>query len=341
MAYQLQKSKIGEVIFRQKLVNQHLGQRIYFKGEPDQKQIIKILKQRVASSQNIFKNLNSQNISLSPFLEIGAEKCQRAALLTSKFNAQGFALDISFESLKSAPNFAKKLNLKKLPILICADAENLPFADNSIPFVFAFETIHHFPKPHRVLAEMKRVSQKTIYFSEEPVKQFFNLGLWKRDYNLTLAEKILKKIYLLPFISRLGGSESSHNVTENEFSIGEWQDALRGYKNLQISLEPVFWGPNAQFDAKDNNWPINLLTKILIAIEGGGITVLAQIKKETRAIQKNNLLDLLICLVCKKSSLEKNSKRMHCLSCQSSYPIYNKVIIMLPPKLKGKLYPNF
>ena len=44
MAYQLQKSKIGEVIFRQKLVNQHLGQRIYFKGEPDQKQIIKILK---------------------------------------------------------------------------------------------------------------------------------------------------------------------------------------------------------------------------------------------------------------------------------------------------------
>lgn len=338
MVNQSIKSKLGEVSFRKILTSQHLGKKLYFEGQPNEKQIIKILRERVTNSHKIFKELTRKKVTLSPFLEIGAEKCQRAALLTSKFNAQGFALDLSFESLKSAPIFAKELNLGKLPTLICADAENLPFTNNSIPFVFAFETLHHFPKPDIVLAEMKRVSSEYIFFSEEPVKQLLNLGIWRRDFNLNLIEKILKKMYLLPFLSKLGGSESSYNVMENEFSIKQWQNALRGYKKLQIMLEPVFWGPKAKFDVKDDNWPINLLMKILIAVEGGGITVLAKMKKEDRAIQKNNLL---ICPVCKKSSLKMDLKIVNCLSCKTHYPIYNKVIIMLAPRLRNTLYPNF
>ena len=340
MEYQLQKSKLGEVIFRQKLVNQHLGKRIYFKEEPDQKQILKILKQRVTSSQKIFQKLIAQDISLSPFLEIGAEKCQRAAFLTSKFSAQGFALDISFESLKSAPIFAKKLNLKRLPILICADAENLPFASSSIPFVFAFETLHHFPKPDKVLAEMERVSSRHVFFSEEPIKQTLNLGIWQRGYNLRTFEKILKRLLILPFLSRLGRSESKFRVIENEFSLKTWQEALKSFKQAQITLAPVFWGPKAKFDITGGCWPINIITRILIALEGGGITVLASVdKKKQPSIQ--NLLDFLICPTCKSSFLQKNSKIIKCLSCKSNYPIYNKIIIMLPLKLRSKLYPNF
>ena len=340
MLKQSAKTKLGEIIFRQNLVKQHLGKKKMFPGEPDEKQIISVLRERIRNSRKIFKDLQHLKIELSPFLEIGAEKCQRASLLSSEFSCQGFALDISFESLRSAPIFAKKLNLSKLPILICADAENLPFADSSIPFVFAFETIHHFPKPNAAIAEMKRVSQETIYFSEEPVKQLLNLGLWRRKYNLTLAEKILKKIYLLPFLSRLGGSESEYNVIENEFSIFEWQDALKKFDDLQISVEPVFWGPKSQFGAQNGQWSINPLTRLLIAVEGGGITILAKIKKKAKTTPKN-LLDLLICPNCKKSFLDKNSKRIRCLSCQSNYPIYNNVIMMLPPKLKEKLYPSF
>lgn len=332
------KSKMGEVIFRQKLITQHLGKEMVFLGQPDQKQITKVLSQRVENSRTIFKNVSKRKISLSPFLEIGAEKCQRAALLSSEFNAQGFALDISFESLKSAKFFTQKLDLKKLPILICADAENLPFENDSLPFVFAFETLHHFPNPKKVLREMKRVtaSRGYVYFSEEPVKQTINLPLWRRDFNLNSFEKILRKLYILPFLSILGASETKYNVIENQFSLSTWKASLKDFEDLELTLEPVFWGPKNKTDGK---WQINPITRLLIALEGGGITALAKIQKTKKANHSKNIFDLLACPSCHKK-LKKETSAFACLSCQKTYPVKNNVIFLLDVALRKKLYPN-
>lgn len=332
------KSKVGEVIFRQKLLNQHLGKEMVFPGQPDQKQIIKVLAQRVKDSRTIFKNIAKRKISLSPFLEIGAEKCQRAALLSSEFNAQGFALDISFESLKSAKLFAQKLELKKLPVLICADAENLPFKNDSLSLVFAFETLHHFPNPTKVLREMQRVTANGgyIYFSEEPVKQTINLPLWRRDFNLNSFEKILRELYILPFLSILGASETKYSVIENQFSLSTWQASLKDFEDLEIILEPVFWGPK---DKTNGEWQINPITRLLIALEGGGITVLAKIHKPIKPNHFKNIFDLLACPACHKK-LKKETAAFSCLSCLRTYPIKNNVIFLLDVALRKKLYPN-
>lgn len=338
--YQSTKAKIGEVILRQKLVKQHLGETSFFAGAPDHKQILSLLKERVANTRRLFKAF-PKDVILSPFLEIGAEKGQRSSLLTSDFNCWGFALDLSMESLNATRIFARKLNLRKTPILICANAENLPFVDSSFPFVFAFETLHHFPKPDVILSEMRRVTspQGHIFFSEEPVKQSLNLRLWQRDYNLTRWEKILKYLLILPFISGLGGVENQFHVIETEFSIGDWQKSLQSFKSAHITLEPVFWGPKSKFEVTNGDWRINPLTRILIALQGGGITALVQ--KEGSATKKpNKLLDFLICPNCKKNNLRRFNGKLLCRNCESDYPIYNQIIMMLVPSLRKRLYPN-
>src|SRR3989338_2026371 len=147
-------AKLGEVKFRQKLVRQHLGKENLFDGEPDHKEIITILKERVNSTQKIFKKLQVRGVTLSPFLEIGAEKGQRSMVLVNDFGATGFGSDISYQSLKSAAEFAKILGFKKLPTLVCCDAYQLPFTSGSIPFIFCFETLHHFPDPTPIIKEL-------------------------------------------------------------------------------------------------------------------------------------------------------------------------------------------
>ena len=347
------KSKLGEVAFRKKLTDQHIGKKQHFEGEPDKSQIISVLRERVVNSRKIFRDLKKKGVTISPFLEIGAEKGQRAALLTSEFGAQGFALDISYESLRSLKYFAKKLHLKKVPILICADAENLPLANNSIPFVFAFQTLHHFPTPKKAITEMQRVSSQTIYFSEEPVAQTFNLGLWKRNFNLTNIEKILKSFLILPFLSKLGGTEDKYDILENEFTIETWQKSLSSIDQAEIMIEPVFWGPKSTFE--NFCWNINPITRALTAIEGGGITVLSSARHSGLSRiphrvndsgvaplpRMTNLFNLLACPLCHKSNLKKSEKELICISCKSTYPIKSGVFIMLPPALRKKLYPAF
>lgn len=336
--YQSVKAKIGEVTLRQHLVKQHLGETSCFAGAPDQKQILQLLKERVANTKQAFKAF-PKDVKLSPFLEIGAEKGQRSCLLTSKFNCQGFALDLSLDSLKSAAFFAKKLKLNKMPVLICADAENLPFTNNSFPFVFAFETLHHFPKPHIVLQEMNRVASKGghIFFSEEPIKQAVNLGFWRRDYNLSILEKILKMLLILPFISSLGGVETKFGVIENTFSLSTWQEAISIFKLVDITIEPVFWGPKAKLFT-NKKWSINLLTRLLVAIQGGGITMLAK-KEGLFSKSTKDILILMSCPVCKKSSLKHYKNSLLCTFCKTNYPVVDNIYIMLVPALRKKIYP--
>ncbi|OGD89371.1 hypothetical protein A3D81_00595 [Candidatus Curtissbacteria bacterium RIFCSPHIGHO2_02_FULL_40_17] len=338
---QTQEAKIGEVLFRQKLVNQHLGKDRLFFHESSAKQIRNILKERVASSHKIFQDLSRSKISLSPFLEVGAEKCQRSALLASKFNSTGFALDLSLESLKSAPFFAKNLGLKKVPNLICADAENLPFENNSFSFVFAFETLHHFPTPQKVLQEMRRVTADFgyVYFSEEPIKQDLNLKLWRRGYNLNSIEKILKKMLVLPFISKIGAAENQFGVLENEFSTKLWEKSLKDFIGASITIEPTFWGPKQKLINTGKRWPINLATRLTISIEGGGITVLYK-KSGTEQRKKTKLTDLLRCPLCKKLNITRFKNKIICKFCRARYPIVNSVYVLIEPKLRKRLYPN-
>jgi ubiquinone/menaquinone biosynthesis C-methylase UbiE len=50
--------------------------------------------------------------------------------------------------------------------LSLADAFDLPFADSSFDLVYGWEVLHHLSDPHRVIAEMARVSRRYILIAE-------------------------------------------------------------------------------------------------------------------------------------------------------------------------------
>ncbi len=331
-------AKLGEVRFRQKLVKQHLGKERSIPKEPDRKEIIKILKQRINATRKILKKLKNKDFLLSPFLEIGAEKGQRSMLLVNEFGAQGFAADLSLESLASAGIFAESLGFQKLPTLLCCDAHHLPFKDNRFPFVFCFETLHHFPDPSPIVKEIYRVLAPggIFYFGEEPVKQTFNLNLWRRGYHLNPLEKFLKAIGILPFLTKIGKSEVNHGILEEEFSLKTWQKALSIFEKAELMITPVFFGPSSPLVKNQSFWVTpSLITSSLIALQGGGIEGLA-VKKGERKLAKDRPIAF-ICPDCKKN-LAKKEKGFSCPRCQRQFSRKNGVLMILPFKLHQKLY---
>lgn len=355
-------AKLGEVRFRQKLVKQHLGKENSFTGEPGQKEIITILKERIDTTRRIFKRLEARGITLSPFLEIGAEKGQRSMVLVNDFGAGGFASDISYQSLKSGAEFAKILGYNKLPALVCCDAYHLPFTSGSIPFVFCFETLHHFPDPAPILKEVFRILTPggVFYFGEEPVKQSFNLRLWRRGYRLNPLERFLKTLGILPFLSRIGATEVSHGILEEEFSFRTWKIALKPFSKVEGLVSPVFFGPKSKFFKNGSGWKNpSLATLFLVHLQGGGIECLAIKEGKPRTnnltvrelgnFDQQNIVvrgksyhvktsnEMLICPDCKSKLLKKESKSI-CPNCKRQFNLKEKVLMLLPTNIQKKLY---
>jgi len=67
-------------------------------------------------------------------------------------------LDISPVAVKKAEEFFKSQNLNGT--FLVADAENLPFADETFSAVFTAASFHHFLNPLKSLMEMKRVVKR-------------------------------------------------------------------------------------------------------------------------------------------------------------------------------------
>lgn len=79
-----------------------------------------------------------------PVLEVGCGN----GWYSGKFG-RAFGVDISMESLKKRHD--------QSAVAIAADAERLPFNDNSFSFVYGFAILHHLESIERGLAEIHRV----------------------------------------------------------------------------------------------------------------------------------------------------------------------------------------
>lgn len=347
------KSKLAEVKFRKKLIKQQVLKEKIFKDEPDFEKIISILKERVKISREDFKKLQEKKILTGPYLELGAERCQRAMVLENEFNIQGIATDISLDSLKSAPYFATKLGFKKIPQRIVADAYNLPFKNNSFSFIFTYQTLHHFPNPQPILKEIFRILKNKgwLFFAEEPLKQKFNLRLWKRPTKLRWWEKLLKYLGLLPFLSEIGKSETEEGILETEFDLNTWQNSLAHFQKVIIFIKPLY-GPGAYLHKKeDNQWTRpSFLTMFLTNILGGGIKVLAYKEEKEPSLKTDfqNWKEILICPSCKENTKAKNysplKKSNHsiwqCEICKQKFYQEDGILILLSLNLQKVLYPH-
>ncbi|OGJ38668.1 MAG: hypothetical protein A2182_00060 [Candidatus Pacebacteria bacterium RIFOXYA1_FULL_38_18] len=113
------------------------------------------------------------NDKKAKWLTVGDGKYGTEAHYIEEFSGTALATDISTKLLKIAKKRKYIKNYQK------ANAEKLPFTENSFDYVFCKESYHHFPRPIIALYEMIRVSKKAVILIEpnDVIRRGFS---WKR-----------------------------------------------------------------------------------------------------------------------------------------------------------------
>jgi len=335
----------GEIAFRAKLAVQHVtGEMVlpdyYGKSDHD-----RILRERVEATHRRMGQLKRLGISLSPFLELGAERGQRSLVLTNDFGAVGIASDISFHQLRSMDHFAGLFDRPKLPLRVCCDVNRLPFKSNSFPFTFCYEFLHHFPSLGPVMREIRRVTAGGyFYFDEEPFRRVAKLSLYRQRSKVYSQQTLRQHRYLRLFESFISDprlDEVEHGVIENDrLSLGEWLDALAMFEESDVDLVSL-----DRFRSKLGRrlGPANLLNYLL----GGSIAGLCR-AGEPRSGSPVEPRDALACPECMarrdgpaaEPSLVCVAGGYRCSACGFIYPCRDGVILLLRPQQLRELYPE-
>ena len=337
----------GEVEFRKKLAQQHVTGEILLPDYYDKAEHDQILLQRVDSTKRKMRELHEHGVALSPFIELGAERCQRSLVLTNDFGASGFAVDISYHQLKTASHFAELFQRPTLPHRVCCDVNNLPFRNGSFPFVFCYEFLHHFPSPQPILREIYRIlSDGFFFFDEEPFRKP-RLVLYKQKdkfYSRANLRKNQVLRHLEQFVSEKNFDEQEHGLVENhDISLRAWLSSLSIFTEKEIHISS--FGNRIRTRLGNRISPKNIPNMLL----GGGVTGLCRKKGVDLAI-RSELADLLLCPNCMSNSpnqdhdqpaLIREPNAFRCSSCGSTFPIIDGIMFLLPSRLFQALYPEF
>jgi len=337
------KSQKGEIEFRKKLCQQQVYGEKIFNDEFNAKQMKKLLQERMKKTFHQMMLLKKKGIILSPYLEIGAERCQRSLVMENDIGAKGVAADISYDMLKSGDYYMKIFNKNKIPLRICCDANNLPFMSNSIPFVFCYETLHHFPSPTPIMKEIHRVISPGGYFflDEEPCKQILRVKLYKgkKVYSKESLNASKIKFYFDRFFVEEGSNEVEHGIIENDqITLNSWKQAFSFFKEKNIRLSKRGIG-SGLFNPKN-------YIRFLFAYLFGG-TVSGTCRKSGINIEKDeeiSIYDVLICPSCfeggRESKLSQKNNSFSCKACHTNFPIVDGIIFLFPYKKFKELYPE-
>ena len=143
-------------------------------------------------------------------------------MLANEFGADGFALDISADSLRYGIALQDLWGYARAPVRVAGDALNLPFADGSLRFVMAFQMLSQFMNIESVFLEVKRVLAPggVFFFAEEPLRRLLTLRLYRCPYYDTMKpwERKLYDWGLLGYLVRdvIGAhQEESFGIRQN------------------------------------------------------------------------------------------------------------------------------
>lgn len=327
--------KRGEIAFRRLISQQHRGIRIHFTRELTRSEMHQELKKRLENSRRDFSRLQNQGVLISPYLEIGAEYGLRSSLIESKFKVRGIALDIAQSSLEQVRWFANQFKLNRIPLRVCSDAHSLPFPDDSFAFIFCYQTLHHFPNPLPVVQEIFRVLKPNGYFffAEEPISQKFNLNLFRRPTKTTGLLKFLKIFPLLPFISKIGKTETDFGIFEGTISLKVWRQITQLFNPVAIQIEVFPFGYlTSTLTFKEWSWQ-----QIILDMFGGGIQALLQKEADTNEgkFKKNHTIKF----TCPDCHIVLTPKiQLQCNKCGRVFGKTHGILKLLPLDLHTSLY---
>ena len=202
---------------------------------------------------------------MSPFLEIGANAGHSSYMFANEFGADGFALDLSADSLRHGRALQDLWGLARAPIRVAGDAANLPFADGSLRMVCAFQMLSQFMDIESVFREVSRVLAPggIFLFAEEPLKRLLSLRLYRCPYYETMKpwERRLYDWGLLGYLVRdvIGAHQ--------EESFGIRQNHTMGLKDWHALVEKYFVAHEYEVFVPERGWGERIMKRAAIRLD--------------------------------------------------------------------------
>ncbi len=293
---------------------------------------------------------------MTPFLEIGANVGHTSYMLVNEFGEQGVALDLSADALRNGRLVMERWGLEREPVRIAGDALRLPFKDNSLRMVLAFQMLSQFQDIEAVFIEAKRVLQPggIFMFGEEPIRRLLSLRLYRAPYweQMNAWERKLHQWGLLGFLTKdvIGAEqEESFGIRQNHRTkLWDWINMIDRHfveRDATVFVTQRGWGERYAYrllklaDRNGSEWlPARFL----------GGTLAAFCRKAGQAPPPgagNASLDqdferLLRCPDCGESIQRRGDLALACVSCGYTASIEEGVYNLLCSQDRRELYPG-
>jgi SAM-dependent methyltransferase len=287
--------------------------------------------------------------TLTPFLEIGANAGHTSLMLVNDYGAEGFALDISEDSLRHGYALMERWNVSRGPLRIAGDALRLPFRDGSLRFVMACQMLSQFMDIEAVFVEVKRVLMPggVFFFCEEPMRRLLTLRLWRAPYYEQMKpwERRLWNWGLLPFLVRdvVGaGQEESFGIRQNHtMYLNDWRRLMerhfpqRDYRLFvpeRGPLEKAIKAAAVRLDPYRSTWRA-------AGLLGGTLAAIGRKEGALHPADDSLWQELLACPDC-GGSFRFDEENLECAACGYLAPLAGGVYNLLPSQTRAELYPG-
>ncbi|NET70532.1 MAG: methyltransferase domain-containing protein [Sphaerospermopsis sp. SIO1G2] len=185
-------------------------------------------------------------------LDVGCGIGGSSLYLTQKFHAQVTGITLSPVQADRATQRATEANLNGSSNFQVANAQEMPFADNSFDLVWSLESGEHMPDKIKFLQECYRVLKPggTLIFVTWCHRHTNQLPL-TADEQKHLQE--IYRVYCLPYVISLPEYEAiAHQLPLNNIRTADWSNAVAPFWNVVIDSA---FTPQAFFGLLSSGWP--------------------------------------------------------------------------------------